>query len=113
MKLENYKLVMSILIVTLILAIGNIAFAKEDKKDDGKITITPTDSLIVDGDAANKQHVNTAPVNKVTNTVKNTTIKTNTESLPKTGENDIYIVSALGVICLVTAVYAYSKIRNY
>ena len=52
----------------------------------------------------------------VTVTAKINPVSTNTanvEKLGQYGENDIYIVGALIVICTVSAIYAYKKIRQY
>ena len=58
---------------------------------------------------------NTA-VNRVVNTSTSyNTVPTvnNNQSLPQTGETDIYVVAALVVVCTISAIYAYRKIRDY
>ena len=55
---------------------------------------------------------NTAPV-ATTNSSSNYNVTNNTQTLPQTGENDIYVVGALLIICGVSAIYAYRKIREY
>ena len=38
---------------------------------------------------------------------------TNTETLPKTGVTDGYVVAILVTVCAISAIYAYKKIRDY
>lgn len=58
---------------------------------------------------------NTVTENKVVNTSTsyNTTTNKDQGTLPQTGETDIYVVAALVVICTISAIYAYRKIRDY
>ena len=59
-------------------------------------------TVAVNNSVSNYNRVNTATPSNNTNS-----------TLPKTGENDIYIVSLLMVIFGVSAIYAYRKIREY
>lgn len=52
----------------------------------------------------------------VTNTAKNNTTTNTTKekgNLPQTGENDIYIVTGIGVVALIIGGLAYMKSRKY
>ncbi len=64
---------------------------------------------------------NTTTTNTAVNRVVNTSTSYNTvptvnnaqATLPQTGETDIYVVAALVVVCTISAIYAYRKIRDY
>ena len=70
---------------------------------------TKTNSTETTNIAAN----NTTSILTSNNTVSQYNTTTNTTALPKTGESDIYVVTALIAICGVSAIYAYKKIRDY
>lgn len=53
----------------------------------------------------------TTPAVNITNTTSPTT--TRSANLPQTGENDIYIVSAIGAVALILGGIAYVKSRKY
>ena len=105
MKKNNYKLIMGIIIISLMIAISTVVFADN----------TP---VIIGGGSANTQNTtqntDTTPKNTETNnTVSNTSYKTNEEKLPQTGENDVYVIAILVSVCAISAIYAYKKIRDY
>lgn len=59
---------------------------------------------------------NTVETNNVTNitNTNNTTNNTSVnETLPKTGITEDYAIIAFAVICGVSAIYAYRKVKNY
>ena len=111
MKKINSKLIIEvIIIISLLLALATTAFA---------------DPVIVGGNSVNTQNdaVN-APVvltpstntaNTTTNTSNTTSYRANnnTNTLPKTGVTDGYVVAILVTVCAISAIYAYRKIRDY
>lgn len=62
---------------------------------------------------------NTAPMNTTTNTaVRNNVVRTNnindaSKDLPQTGENDIYIVTGIGVLAIAIGGFAYIKSKRF
>lgn len=81
-------------------------------------TVLATDgTVVVDPNAvAGTNTANTTNNTNTTNTA-NTTNRTNTtnsvnQNLPNTGSNS-YAVFALIAVCVVSAIYAYKKIRDY
>lgn len=112
----NLKIVMVIIVtVCMILAVSINSFAADS------IIISQNNVNETTNDAVN--NVGTNQTNTPTTTVvaptTNTSVSnynntnTNTSTLPKTGENDIYIVTVLLVVCGISAIYAYKKIRDY
>lgn len=55
---------------------------------------------------------NTNNTNNVTN-IANTNNTSANETLPKTGVTENYAIIAFAVICGVSAIYAYRKVKNY
>lgn len=112
MMKKELKLIIGIILVGIMALSSHSVFAADGNSTiiigNGNATTTPTtgnSTIIVGGNTTQTPTVNT------TDTYQNAT--TNTTTLPKTGENDIYVVSALGLVCVISAVYAYRKIRNF
>lgn len=57
--------------------------------------------------------VNNTTVNVVNKTQNTTTTPSKSQNLPQTGENDVYIVTAVGVVALAIGTIAYIKSRKY
>lgn len=55
----------------------------------------------------------TTTTTTVTNSAKVNTVNDASKDLPKTGENDVYIISAIGAAALVIGIVAYIKSRKY
>jgi LPXTG-motif cell wall-anchored protein len=55
---------------------------------------------------------NTSTTN-TTSVVKVNTINDASKDLPKTGENDVYIISAIGVIAIIVGIAAYAQSKKY
>lgn len=99
------KTFIGIILVILIISIGSSVFADN--------------AIIIGGNTTNTTNTvntvnttNNTTTNNVVNTTKTYNNTTNT-TLPKTGENDIYIIVALVAVCGISAIYAYKKIRDY
>lgn len=110
MMKRSSKLIIGIVLALVIVASSTLAFAANDE----------TPAIIIGGDSSNTQNTventtenttsqNYTPLN--TSTTYNTTNTTNT--LPKTGVTDGYVVAILMVVCAISAIYAYRKIRDY
>mgnify|MGYP004637249377 CR=1 FL=1 len=80
-------------------------------------TAAATNDTNTENTTANVTANNTVTNNTTSILTSNNTVSqyntTNTTALPKTGESDIYVVTALIAICGVSAIYAYKKIRDY
>lgn len=80
-------------------------------------TVAATNDTNTENTTANVTANNTVTNNTTSILTSNNTVSqyntTNTTALPKTGESDIYVVTALIAICGVSAIYAYKKIRDY
>ena len=117
MMKKELKLVMGIIILGIIVILSscNVQAAETIIIGGNNATTNATDTtntanngtIIVGGNNAEA----TTPTVNTTGTY-NATANTTT-TLPKTGENDVYIIGALGIVCVISAVYAYRKIRNY
>ena len=96
--MKNSKVVMEIvIIISLLFALSTVVLADNTQ-------------IIIGGGSTNTQN-DTAT--NVPNVVMNTTTNTNTETLPKTGVTDGYVVAILVTVCAISAIYAYKKIRDY
>lgn len=71
------------------------------------------------GNTTNETSSGTNNVNNTNNTIGNNTNATNTnntssnETLPKTGITEDYAIIAFAIICGISAIYAYKKVKNY
>lgn len=111
-NLKSYLVV--ILTVCTIALMSNIAFADNNTTSSIIIptnTITSNTTTETTTTTNTTNTTNTTPV-ATTNTTKSVYNNT-TSTLPKTGENDIYVVTALILVCGISAIYAYKKIRDY
>lgn len=96
--MKNSKVIMEIvIIISLLFALSTVVLADNTQ-------------IIIGGGSTNTQN-DTAT--NVPNVVMNTTTNTNTETLPKTGVTDGYVVAILVTVCAISAIYAYKKIRDY
>ena len=97
--MKNSKVIMEIvIIISLLFALSTVVWADNTQ-------------IIIGGGSTNTQNDTATNVpNVVMNT---TTTNTNTETLPKTGVTDGYVVAILVTVCAISAIYAYKKIRDY
>ena len=62
----------------------------------------------------NTTTLNTTPLNTTsTNVVKVNTVSDGEKDLPQTGENDIYMITAIGAVAIIIGGVAYIKSRKY
>ncbi len=116
MEKSNVKKVISIvaLIVILLIVLGMEARATDNDVLNGLLNTGLNNTLNVTNNAANNVTNNTA--NNVTNKVANNIINNSTYqniNLPKTGLAEDFGMVALIGVCIVSAIYAYIKIKNY
>lgn len=117
------KMMKSKLILLTILLVAVLSISIKSYADDNTITITPPNATAnnetTTGNSTNTSTNNTAnPIGNVTaanttpNNVNNTSSYNNT-NLPKTGAEDYTAVYLIAGVCLVSAVYAYKKVKEY
>ena len=111
--MKNSKVVMEIvIIISLLFALSTVVLADNTQ-------------IIIGGGSTNTQNDTVTNIPDVINTTTNTSTNTNTntstsyrtnnntETLPKTGVTDGYVVAILVTVCAISAIYAYKKIRDY
>lgn len=102
--MKNSKVIMEIvIIISLLFALSTVVLADNTQ-------------IIIGGNKTNTQN---DTVTDIPNVIQNTTNTStsyrtnNTETLPKTGVTDGYVVAILVTVCAISAIYAYKKIRDY
>ena len=116
--MKNSKVLMEIvIIISLLFALSTVVLADNTQIIiGGGSTNTQNDTVIVGGNKTNTQN---DTVTDIPNVIQNTTNTStsyrtnNTETLPKTGVTDGYVVAILVTVCAISAIYAYKKIRDY
>ena len=108
--MKNSKVVMEIvIIISLLFALSTVVLADNTQ-------------IIIGGGSTNTQNDTVTNIPEVINTTTNVSTNTNTstsyrtnntETLPKTGVTDGYVVAILVTVCAISAIYAYKKIRDY
>ena len=111
--MKNSKVIMEIvIIISLLFALSTVVLADNTQ-------------IIIGGGSTNTQNDTVTNITDVINTTTNTSTNTNTntstsyrtnnntETLPKTGVTDGYVVAILVTVCAISAIYAYKKIRDY
>ena len=111
--MKNSKVIMEIvIIISLLFALSTFVLADNTQ-------------IIIGGGSTNTQNDTVTNIPDVINTTTNTSTNTNTntstsyrtnnntETLPKTGVTDGYVVAILVTVCAISAIYAYKKIRDY
>jgi hypothetical protein len=105
----NFKLIIGIILTILILACSTVVFA-----DNSTVIITPggtQNETVQNTEVINTETQNSATQGTIFYNNVNTT--QNTETLPKTGVTDGYVVAILVTVCAISAVYAYRKVRDF
>lgn len=106
--MKNSKVIMEIvIIISLLFALSTVVLADNTQ-------------IIIGGGSTNTQNDTVKNIPEVINTTTNVSTNTstsyrtnNTETLPKTGVTDGYVVAILVTVCAISAIYAYKKIRDY
>ena len=112
MKNKSMVLV-GIIIALIIMLFSNVVFANATIIIGGNTTQNTQTENTVQNTTANTT-TNTTQIPSTTTNVSTTTNRVNTtEKLPQTGVTDGYVVAILVVVCAISAIYAYRKIRDY
>ena len=112
MKNKSMVLV-GIIIALIIMLFSNVVFAEPTIIIGGNTTQNTQTENTVQNTTANTT-TNTTQTPSTTTNVSTTTNRVNTtEKLPQTGVTDGYVVAILVVVCAISAIYAYRKIRDY
>lgn len=102
-KILSVILIISLLFVALQTSV--LATGLED--------IPELSNLFNDGNTTNETSSGTNNTNNITNANNTTNNTSANETLPKTGITEDYAIIAFAVICGVSAIYAYKKVKNY
>lgn len=129
MKNETKKLFVIVMVIAILALIATNVLAADDNRlslipgsnnsnsTTNETTNTATNSTTNTTNTTNTTSNITTPTlnqNRTTNTASNTTTSTyQNQNLPKTGVTDDITITALVVICAVSAIFAYKKIRDY
>lgn len=120
---KNFKLVITTFLMIVIIACSTVVFADS-------VIIQPQGTQ--NAEVTNNNEVQNTTQNEIQNEVQNVaqnvvqntatynsvntsaTYNTNKDdTLPKTGVTDGYVVAILVIVCAISAIYAYRKIRDY
>lgn len=111
MKVTKKFLSVILIISLLFVVLQTSVFATDDD------LFQQIQDLVGDTNTTSTPDTNTAnTVNNITNitNTNNTTNNTSAnETLPKTGITEDYAIIAFAVICGISAIYAYKKVKNY
>lgn len=113
MKNKSMMVIIGIILALIIILCSDTVFANATIIIGGNTTANTTTGNVTANTTANVQ-------NTVANTTTNisvpstTTNRVNTtQTLPQTGVTDGYVVAILVIVCAISAIYAYRKIRDY
>ena len=113
MKNKSMMVIIGIILALIIILCSDTVFADATIIIGGNTTANTTTGNVTENTTANVQ-------NTVANTTTNisvpstTTNRVNTtQTLPQTGVTDGYVVAILVIVCAISAIYAYRKIRDY
>ena len=112
MKNKSMMVIIGIILALIIILCSDTVFANAIIIG-GNTTSNTTTGNVTENTTANVQ-------NTIANTTTNisvpstTTNRVNTtQTLPQTGVTDGYVVAILVIVCAISAIYAYRKIRDY
>lgn len=113
MMKRSSKLIIGIVLVLMLIANATVVFAANDApaiiiRGNSIPENTENTTANVEQNTTNQNYT---PLNTSTN--YNTTNTNTNNTLPKTGVTDGYVVAILMVVCAISAIYAYRKIRDY
>ena len=113
--MRNFRkyVVVSIVLIFAVLALtlGNVNALSINPTNTAGNTATNTASNTATNTTGN---VSLSTGNVSTNKTQTTnTINNISKDLPKTGENDIYVVTAIGVVAIAVGAFAFAKSRKY
>ena len=112
MKNKSMMVIIGIILALIIILCSDTVFANTIIIG-GNTTSNTTTGNVTANTTANVQNTvaNTTPNISVPSTTTNRV--NTTQTLPQTGVTDGYVVAILVIVCAISAIYAYRKIRDY
>ena len=112
MKNKSMMVIIGIILALIIILCSDTVFANTIIIG-GNTTSNTTTGNVTENTTANVQNTvaNTTPNISVPSTTTNRV--NTTQTLPQTGVTDGYVVAILVIVCAISAIYAYRKIRDY
>lgn len=112
MKNKSMMVIIGIILALIIILCSDTVFANAIIIG-GNTTSNTTTGNVTENTTANVQNTvaNTTPNISVPSTTTNRV--NTTQTLPQTGVTDGYVVAILVIVCAISAIYAYRKIRDY
>ena len=104
-KLKSKKIILAVLTIMLIVSLVSPVLATS-----GGLQVINENTQSDNNTLSNNTPTNNTNINTSNNNTSR--YNNNTNTLPKTGVND-YSIALIIIVCLVSAVYAYKKIRDY
>ena len=113
--MKNKSMVLiGIIIALIIMLFSNVVFADATIIIGGNSTQnTQTENTVQNTTTNTVNPTNTTQIPSTTANVSTTNRVNTTQKLPQTGVTDGYVVAILVVVCAISAIYAYRKIRDY
>lgn len=113
MKNKSMMVIIGIILALIIILCSDTVFANATIIIGGNTTANTTTGNVTENTTANVQNTvaNTTPNISVPSTTTNRV--NTTQTLPQTGVTDGYVVAILVIVCAISAIYAYRKIRDY
>lgn len=106
------KLLSVILIISLLFVVLQTSVLATGLEDIPGLSEILETGDTTDGNTSGTNNTNNITNITNTNNTTNNTSATN-ETLPKTGITEDYAIIAFAVICGISAIYAYKKVKNY
>lgn len=108
------KILSVILMISLLFVVLQTSVSATDFDIDKFLNENGNMTTIEETNSTN--NTNTTTTNNVTNITNTNNVTNNTqvnETLPKTGITEDYAIIAFAIICGISAIYAYRKVKNY
>lgn len=112
MKNKSMMVIIGIILALIIILCSDTVFANTIII--GGNTTNTTTGNVTENTTANVQNTVANTTANITSIPSTTTNRVNTtQTLPQTGVTDGYVVAILVIVCAISAIYAYRKIRDY
>lgn len=113
MKNKSMMVIIGIILALIIILCSDTVFANAIIIG-GNTTSNTTTGNVTENTTANVQNTVANTTANITSIPSTTTNRVNTtQTLPQTGVTDGYVVAILVIVCAISAIYAYRKIRDY
>lgn len=114
MKNKSMMVIIGIILALIIILCSDTVFANATIIIGGNTTANTTTGNVTENTTANVQNTVANTTANITSIPSTTTNRVNTtQTLPQTGVTDGYVVAILVIVCAISAIYAYRKIRDY